>query len=274
MANAESDNYWVTDTKDMREAWDFPVTIKDLTTKATREDVPARAIIRDDTGECLAVVSKKYHFISHDEIFDPAIKLVEDICGILGKKPKRQVYMSKNGAIATMKFEFKDHVRELHQVGDRVGFRVFVTNSYTGSGATVLRIGGLVLSCTNGMVRFDKDMGTMRALHVEGSMAKLNIPSAESVINGFDNSVEVWNQYGSKTLSSGSVADTYLPQLLSRGLVTKTVAQDLVTQRHENAWDLMQSVTHHLTHQRSRMSEVARVEALHKANSWFESTFL
>jgi hypothetical protein len=254
--------------------WNFPVSLVPLMKMTDRQRVKARAVVRGDTGEGIAIVSNKYCLLKHSDIFDPIDELAYKISKLTGCKQKCKTVTGKEGAIATRTIEFEGYNKKMAQVGDTVGFRILATNSYTGQGASLLRIGGIILSCTNGMVRFDKTVGNLRVHHVEGMMNRIHIPTADDVIRSFENSASLWDQYGTKQLSDGSVRDTYLPQLFSKGLVTKREMEAITQKKHKTAWDLMQDITYQNTHMRPRLNGAGRVEVMAQTDSWFERTFM
>jgi hypothetical protein len=127
---------------------DFPVTLQPvfLNGPTGPRPIPARrAIVREDTGEAIAVVSDRYKVVPHSRILD----LVEQAIGPLDLSPvPRGIYVDHCGARMRAVFKFPSLARPV--VGqDEICPCLQVRNTYDGTSRIALHIGAFRFVCTN-----------------------------------------------------------------------------------------------------------------------------
>lgn len=248
--------------------YDFPVAIEPAFTHKGKL-IPRRfAVVRTDTGEPLSIVSDRYALITHNEVMEAANSLLDQL-GPQGNRADK-VYLERDGTSFTYVVTYREHGRDL-KVGDKVGLRVYVKNSYSGKQCASIKIGGLVLSCLNGMVRQGRTIQNLSITHSQKGRTALSLPSAQEVLQEFNTATGIWDTWGTKAITpleyNRAITD------LTGPIINEGAVEVLLNRKHETVWDLSQNITYHLTHERGRMSETSRVDLLGRANSYLETTF-
>lgn len=137
--------------------WDYTVEkvpVFDENGKAIKGQFMNR---RQDNGQVLKVgVSKDYNVVNNRDIVNP----VQDVLAELGLEPTEvKHYVMGGGSRYKARFEFKDTQVEIPKVGDTMGFRLDLDNSFDLWHRIKTMGGGLRLVCTNGMTTLDKSHG-------------------------------------------------------------------------------------------------------------------
>ena len=132
------------------EAYAFPVELQNVFTK-TGKVVPRRkAVVRTDDDKVIGSVSDRYKIFKHEDVMNQADSYISNM-----GKPEKKCYLTQDGASLTAEYTFRDTSLKIGDnagMGDVVGLRVYVQNSYNGKGALRFRIGAMVVKCLNGMV--------------------------------------------------------------------------------------------------------------------------
>jgi hypothetical protein len=127
---------------------DFPVGLKPLfaRTDGSFTQMPGRrAVVREDTGQPIAVVSDRYTLVPHQQILD----LVASATAGLDVGPvPRGVYVDRNGARMRAVFKFPALARPVTP-GDEICPCLKVQNTYDGSSRIAIHIGAFRFVCTN-----------------------------------------------------------------------------------------------------------------------------
>lgn len=255
-------------------AYKFPVELQQAHTPSGKKIPNKFAIVRTDKDEVLSVVTDKYQLITHSQVMDQVDELIENLRVAKGPNGKieKKCYLDRNGATMNFVTTFKDIGADL-KVGDHVGMRVVVRNSYTGGSAAIIRIGGVVLSCTNGMVSEDKNSkSSLRLTHIAANKDKLDVPHADELLRNFFAASKVWDKYSSIKLGMDRLGPL-VDSVTSSNALTLKAAQKILFQEPKTAWDAMQLMTSHVTHERPKLSEDSRITALANINSTFEVNF-
>jgi len=109
-----------------------------------------KALVRSDNDQILQVVSSDYHSFKNEEM----IKLITTIADKENLADSNiQIIESKNGQKinATIDLNFNLKVKD-----DIVGNRIVIQNSHGGYSSLKIGFGNLVLSCSNGLIIFNK----------------------------------------------------------------------------------------------------------------------
>lgn len=131
------------------DAYDFNVIRQSIYSKGTKVDGFV-GNFREDTGECLAVTSKKYKIVQNRDVLE-TIESCLDYGGFT-----RQTYSVAGGRRMYAVYDFDREQREIAP-GDNLGFRLLAKNSYDGSTGVTLAAGLLRYICANGMVSMAKE---------------------------------------------------------------------------------------------------------------------
>lgn len=110
------------------------------------EPIPTRrAIVREDTGEAIAVVSDRYTLVPHTRILDLVHKAIEDID--VGPVP-RGIYVDRRGARMQALFKFPALASSILG-SDQICPCLQVRNTYDGTARIAVHIGAFRFVCTN-----------------------------------------------------------------------------------------------------------------------------
>jgi len=112
---------------------------------------------RIDNGKILKVgVSKDYNVVNNRDVMEP----VKNVLADLDLEPtSEKYYVMNDGARFKARFEFKDDTVEIPKVGDVLGFRLDLDNSFNLMHRIRTIGGGLRLACLNGMTTLDREHG-------------------------------------------------------------------------------------------------------------------
>lgn len=128
---------------------DFPTGIRPISyvdLDGSPREIPNRmVVVREDTGETLAVVSDRYAFVPHQQLLD----VMENAAASLdcGPVPKG-IYVDRKGARMRAIFKFPGLSQELER-GDEICPCVQVANTYDGTSRIHVSIGAFRFVCTN-----------------------------------------------------------------------------------------------------------------------------
>ena len=247
-----------------KECYDFPVSLHGIKTESGKEIPNQKALVREDTQQVLSIVSDNYKVVTHAEVIDKA----KGVFYSLGK-PEIKYNVSKNGANLVAMAEYKD-VRS-SMVGDTVGMRVFMENSYNKKKGVSFFIGGVVLSCLNGMVS-SNTLDTFSFRHTKNQTIEL--PTLDDLQSAWYKQMDVWRGYQNMFVPKKDVR-----QILTRKLIGIMPAKDVnhivqilkIQEEGEvNAWDMHQAITSNITHKNERLSEIGKIMRLKKVSFAFE----
>ena len=211
--------------------------------KVNGSQVSNQAIeIRDDQGDwqCLNIHSSAYNLIPNSRVAE----LTEEILIQTGTvwTPQREIWTGRYWA----KLYRSNLNLDVPEVGDTISLGIRVENSYDGSCQFRIVLMGFVLSCTNGLVS-PKHFSSFTMKHIGNE--ELDFAMAQSRI-----------RHGVREL------EDLLPMVTKLNRIPLTI--DLVSQvanetglpngewghinkllgGSETAWDLMQAITHRLSH--------------------------
>jgi hypothetical protein len=244
--------------------YDFPVELQAVVA-ANGSKVPGyQAVVRTDTQMPLSVVSSKYKLVSHSNVMDAA----QDFIMSFGT-PEVSYSLSQNGAILVAECTYRERTVEVG-VGDCVGLRVFIENSYNATKSVRVLIGGLVLSCLNGMV-CSKSIFDYRYRHT-GSQ-KIVFPSDRDVLHAWRNEACKWQAYHTIDIGQSDYA-RLTAEAIGAGLLPQVSAGHMNTSQSCTLWDFVQNCTNYLTHRCPRLSGIGRVNRLERLSRWLNDKAL
>lgn len=185
--------------------WNFPVKMVKLFTPAGKE-TNVHAIQREDTGDVFdRTFTDKYGIIQNKDLID----LTEAGFASVGlNNYNRSIRTAQGGARLYATYDFKSSVKKLAKVGDPIGFRLQVQNSFDGTMMAGFVSGALCLVCTNGMSRLSSQIELQKKHFVSLTMDTIQL-GLQKAIAMFDNSlveydkmttINVSNEEGSRLL--------------------------------------------------------------------------
>ena len=210
------------------------------------QEIPGyQRIWRPDNGATLSIMSDGYELASHEEVMKPAL----DILGNEGWKIK-QSHIEKNGAKAFVELVRMD--KPIKVLGEQVGFRAIMRNSYNGSTSASLEFSGIVVKCLNGAtapggMSFGFDVHHTGGIH-------------DHLFNITKRVRHIEEGLGRKLIEVYSQLDGPVPAEIGKEIVTRIVGQrkadsplvywtkGIGRDGQPNAWNLYNGITQYLTH--------------------------
>ena len=252
-------------TRPTTEEYDFPVELQKL---YTRDQKPAGfwGTRRTDTGQVLGVTSDKYGLLLNTDL----VKTVDEVLTGKGLDYERQITVARDGATMYGRYEFPNEMRKIQKVGDEMGMRITIRNSYDRTSFAGLELGMLRLVCTNGMKAMKRALGFNQK-----HSRKLSLDGGSDAI---DRAVKAFDEVGgeftklSEVPVSDTIGDYVLKNLTSDKILSEKLREEIVKvwlnppfpeDKKRNLYNLYNAITFHLTHK----VEPTRFEYADKVNS-------
>jgi hypothetical protein len=205
---------------------------------------------RTDDGTVLGVTSERYGIIDHGRCIDVAEDAFEkaDLGGY-----DRKVIITGEGARMRAHYDFRDKTKKV-KVGDEVGLRLTLQNSYDRTLRVSFALGMLRLVCTNGMTTMEN----------EESMTKKHSTdvSTDFIVEALGKAINKWDKAMGKldALTDAAVSQDQglivLGNLVRVGALSDRMSAeiakvwnspDYVEDESRNLYNLNNAVTQHLT---------------------------
>lgn len=148
-----------------------------------------KAIVRPDTGECLAVVSQQYRLVHNKEIASRADELIDTYFPEFGPYTLKNIVIG-NGRRFFREYRFTD-VRFAVSPGDYINPTVRFGNSYDGSMGFQIDFGAFRLVCSNGLV-VGKQFFRCRKLHKQSLEIAKDFNELKTAMERFSDQVGLW----------------------------------------------------------------------------------
>lgn len=251
---------YITDIN-QREGWDYEVVQKRFPNPEEfgGGNSPMVGHYRTDNGAFVGAASEQYGLVQNRTLLDRA----EEAFQKRGITPSdRSICISEGGKRMKAVYDFKNEVIQLPTVGEELGFRLMVTNSFDRSLRVRFVLGALRLICTNGMVgegaaAFDllKKHSQQTARNIDDL---LTVDALDKSLDAFHKSGQVWDKLGRMpiTQEEGLII---LQNLTGSGkaIPSERIRNGVATvwgnPRHKqdearNVWNLYNAATQHITH--------------------------
>lgn len=248
--------------------WEFPVGLTKVHYEGhpdvTHEEAKNyRAVVRFDTGELLAVVSRDYELIPHKEV----IELCDTYYA--GQDVSRKVKLTRNGARMFASYIMKDMKVNIgtEDEPDMVSPRVTITNSYDASMRIWVEAGAWRLVCTNGL-KIGKTLIKRSRKHVGTEALDDLLDHLEETMEVFNSVIPVWQQWGRETILLEE-GDEIIGNLGLPEKYTEMVKDEWRNADRNTLWNLYNAVTYVMTHgtdvsvERQRQLERTSIDGLH-----------
>lgn len=245
----------------------FPVSLQSLYTKDKIKVPQIKAVIREDTKEPISAVSSKYGLIPHEKVFSKINSFMETF-GV----PEVKHDLVKNGAEVVGSYVFKDtkHLKKI-AVGDTVGLQIYARNSYNTNSSLTINIGGLVLSCLNGMVS-QKSSFVFRFRHTQN--VEVALPDPDEILTVYHEETDNWKFFASLGLTTNDIQNFVGGEKIGKLLPASLLEYMQVNNQPETAWDLMQNATNFVTHQSPKLNPLGKFNRLETISRVFNTQFL
>ena len=220
--------------------WDFNVASEQL----LRQDgskTPIFANVRTDTNEILGTSTERYGVVQNEDLLGRA----ESAFNSRGINYERKVYATDNGAKMRAVYDLTgdQFQTKVPQVGDFMGYRLTVQNSFDRTLRVSFALGLMRLVCTNGMQTMQKDVDMVSKHSQKLDLDSLITDAALDKALGFlAKSGDVFGQLASTPL------DDELGLNVLANLTKKKVMSEKVRERVAGIWsnrsDLLRSDNH------------------------------
>lgn len=247
---------------------DFPVTLQPLSfdLDGIARPVPHRlAVVREDTGQALAVVSDRYTFVPHQRILDLVDAAIRPLD--VGSVP-RGIYVDRGGAQMRALFKFPGLAQAVSG-GDEICPCLQVRNTYDATARIAIHIGAFRFVCTNLAVGgggvFASGFMSIHAgeIPMEDVTAQLS-----AYLSGFDAIVILYRVWRERPFEQNCLAE------ILTGMPTRTataISDGIARLETPSVYDAYNSATWVATHQ-MRSARTA-FELLARINSCFQERF-
>ena len=220
--------------------WDFNVASEQLLRQAGSK-TPIFANVRTDTNEILGTSTERYGVVQNEDLLGRA----ESAFNSRGINYERNVYATDNGAKMRAVYDLTgaQFQTKVPQVGDIMGYRLTVQNSFDRTLRVSFALGLMRLVCTNGMQTMQKDVDMVSKHSQKLDLDSLITDAALDKALGFlSKSGDVFGRLASTPL------DDELGLNVLANLTKKKVMSEKVRERVAGIWsnrsDLLRSDNH------------------------------
>lgn len=247
---------------------DFAVTLQPVYWEASdvRTAIPhRRAVVREDTGQTIAVVSNRYALVPHQRILD----VVEQAIAPLDVGPvPRGIYVDSHGARMRALFKFPALASVVHG-RDEVCPCLQVRNTYDGSATIAVHIGAFRFVCTNLAVGGGGVFaGGFVSIHAGDIPIEVLADQLTAYLTRFDNIVQIYRQWSEQPPHRTEI-ESVLKQSL-RGRFDE-LSEEILSTPPPTVFDAYNRLTHHATH--SMRSARTAFDMLERVNTSFQRVF-
>jgi hypothetical protein len=209
---------------------------------------------RTDTGEIIGISTEHYGIVNNRDVISKADEAIE-AHGLVPSK--REIVVSDNGAKMRALYDFSDTIKStVPEVGDEMGFRLIINNSFDRSLRLSFALGLVRLVCTNGMVTLEKEFDLTKkhskSININDLLTSDKLQQA---LDSFDGSLDVYTRLARtevtqeqglnalQNLAKGNVISEKLREPIARIWNNPTHAED----SDRNLYNLNNAVTQHLS---------------------------
>jgi len=247
---------------------DFPVTLRPVFHDGHegRKPIPTRrAIVREDTGEAIAVVSNRYTLVPHTRILDLVEQAIQPLD--IGTVP-RGIYVDRQAA--RMRAILKLPALTSMVLGrDEICPCLQVRNTYDGSARIAVHIGAFRFVCTNLAVGGGGVFaGGFVSIHAGEIPIEKMADQLAQYLTRFDQIVELYRYWSARMAQTDELASIFQQSLKGR---TDMLWQAVLEAAPTTVFDAYNVMTSHATH-RMRSARTA-FDLLERINAGFQKTF-
>lgn len=246
---------------------DFTVTLQPVFCGEAGETPIAsrRAVVRDDTGQAIAVVSNRYALVPHQRVLDIIEKAIDPLD--VGEVP-RGVYIERHGARMRALYKFPALARPVLGKDD-ICPCIQVRNTYDSSARITVHIGAFRFVCTNLSVGGGGAFaGGFVSIHAGEIPIERMADQLAVYLTRFDRIVETYRHW-----SEQRPEREQLERIIARVLQGRfdELRAEVLSAGPLTAFDAYNRLTHHATH--SMRSARTAFEMLERVNHAFQKTF-
>lgn len=248
---------------------DFPVVLRPVFHEDEDEGrklIPARkAIVRQDTGDAIAVVSDRYTLVPHKRILDIVDQAIAPLD--VGAVP-RGIYVDRSGA--RMRAVYKFPALASSVLGqDEICPCLQVRNTYDGSARIALHIGAFRFVCTNLAVGGGGVFaGGFVSIHAGEIPIEKMAERLAQYLTGFEQIVALYRQWSQSRIEMPMLTDIFQNSLKAR---PDRLWDQVMDSSPATVFDAYNAMTDFATH-RTRSCRAA-FDLLERINSGFQNAF-
>ncbi len=247
---------------------DFAVTLQPIFCDGPdgRKAIPARrAVVREDTGNAITVVSDRYALVPHTRILD----VIEQAIAPLDVGPvPRGIYVDCHGARMRALFKFPALARPV--LGkDEVCPCLQVRNTYDGSARIAVHIGAFRFVCTNLAVGGGGVFaGGFMSIHAGEIPIERMAEQLTGYLTRFDQIVQIYRQWSEQNPQRDEIESILTHSLLGR---FDNLHDEMLAATPTTVFDAYNRLTHHATH--SMRSARTAFDMLERVNASFQRVY-
>lgn len=247
---------------------DFSVVLRPVFHDGTegRKLIPARrAIVREDSGEAIAIVSDRYTLVPHTRI----LELIEEAIRPLDVGPvPRGIYVDHSGARMRAIFKFPALTSSVLG-GDDICPCLQVRNTYDGTARIAVHIGSFRFVCTNLAVGGGGVFaGGFVSIHAGDIPIEKMADQLADYLTRFGQIVRLYRQWSEKRVEPARLESVLRLSLNGR---FNELRDDMLATVPTTVFDAYNRLTHHATH--SMRSARTAFDMLERVNTSFQKTW-
>lgn len=247
---------------------DFPVSLQPVFHDGPdgRKPIPARrAIVREDTGRAIAVVSDRYALVPHSRIIETVEQAIRPLD--VGPVP-RGIYVDSHGARMRALYKFPALTQPV--LGrDEICPCLQVRNTYDGSARIAMHIGAFRFVCTNLAVGGGGAFaGGFVSIHAGEIPIEKMAERLADYLTRFDQIVRLYRHWSERQPDRGA-----LERVLNHSLKGRFthLREEMLGAVPDTVFSAYNRLTHHATH--SMRSARTAFDMLERVNTSFQRAF-
>ncbi len=224
-----------------------------------------RAIVREDTGQAIAVVSNRYVMVPHARILDVIERAIEPLD--VGPVP-RGIYVDRHGARMRAVFKFPSLASPV--LGhDTICPCLQIRNTYDGSSRIAVHIGAFRFVCTNLAVGGGGAFaGGFVSIHAGEIPIEMMAGQLADYLTRFDQIVQLYRKWSAHRSTRDGIESILRQSLQGR---FDGLREEMLLTTPPTVFDAYNRMTHYATH--SMRSAKTAFDMLERVNASFQRVF-
>ena len=208
---------------------------------------------RTDTKAVLGVCTERYTLVQNSSLIETVEAAFAD--NKLGEF-SRKAYVERDGARVYVQYDFKNQLVKLPKVGDELGLRLTLNNSFDRSCRVSFEMGMLRLVCTNGLKSLSNEFCLTQKHSDKLDVSRL-VDVVSGAVEGFKDSTSVFSRLAERAIKHDqgySILDnlTKAKVIADRNVDKVKLIWNDPSHREDksrNLWSLYNAVTQFTSHQ-------------------------
>jgi hypothetical protein len=224
-----------------------------------------RAVVREDTGQAIAVVSNRYALVPHTRILDVIEQAIQPLD--VGPVP-RGIYVDRHGARMRALFKFPTLARPVFGQ-DEICPCLQVKNTYDGSARIAVHIGAFRFVCTNLAVGGGGAFGGgFVSIHAGEIPIEEMACQLAAYLTRFDQIVRLYRKWSEQRPDRNGIESILRHSLNGR---FDDLRDEMLATTPPTVFDAYNRLTHHATH--SMRSARTAFDMLERVNAGFQKAY-